>query len=255
MQLTTTRSAAADQGLKLLVFGPAGAGKTMLAASTGDPEHTLIISAEAGLLSIRDHDIDVIQISTMDDLRQAYAFAKGVDYWIDEDRVEHAQPAAPKTYTWVCLDSISEIAEVCLEDEMTKTANALKAYGEMGKTMARLIRMFRDLPAVNVYMSAKQERTQNDDGLIFAPMFPGKKISQGIAYWFDEVFALRTKKADDGQIQRFLQTVNDGQYECKDRSGSLKPFEQCNLQHISDTITSAHAPPPAKTKPSTPAAQ
>ena len=39
------------QGLKVLVYGHAGAGKTTLAASMPNP---IIISAEGGLLSIKD---------------------------------------------------------------------------------------------------------------------------------------------------------------------------------------------------------
>jgi len=47
MKLTTTSQAGKKHGLKILVHGPAGAGKTRLMATTGDLEHTLILSAEA----------------------------------------------------------------------------------------------------------------------------------------------------------------------------------------------------------------
>ena len=227
MKITSTRSAQADQGLKILAFAGAGAGKTYLCSTTGDLEHTLILSAEAGLLSLSGFDIDVVTIDTMDTLREVYAALR-------DGKTE-------KTYTWVCLDSISEIAEVCLEYEMTQTANGLKAYGEMAKTMGKLIRLFRDLPGINVYMSAKQERVEGSDlQLIWAPMLPGKKLSQGLAYWFDEVFALRTRVDDDGNVVRKLQTVNDGAYECKDRSGALDKFEECDLAAIARKIADHH---------------
>lgn len=223
MKITSTRSAQAEQGLKILTFGGAGAGKTYLCSTTGDLEHTLILSAEAGLLSLREFDIDVVNIDTMDTLREVYMALRNGQ--------------TEKTYTWVCLDSISEIAETCLEYEMTQTANGLKAYGEMAKTMGKLIRLFRDLPGVNVYMSAKQERIEGGDlQLIWAPMLPGKKLSQGIAYWFDEVFALRTRVDEDGNDIRKLQTVNDGAFECKDRSGALDKFEECDLAAIAQKI-------------------
>lgn len=223
MKITSTRSAQADQGLKILAFGGAGAGKTRLCSTTGDLDHTLILSAEAGLLSLREFDIDVVNIDSMETLREVYKALRDGE--------------TEKTYTWVCLDSISEIAEVCLEHEMTQTPNGLKAYGEMAKVMGKLIRLFRDLPGVNVFMSAKQERVEGSDlQLIWAPMLPGKKLSQGLAYWFDEVFALRTRADEDGTIVRKLQTVNDGQFECKDRSGALEKFEECDLALIAKKI-------------------
>ena len=46
-----------DQGmhhLKICVHGDAGTGKTRLCATTGDAENTVIISAEGGLLSLRN---------------------------------------------------------------------------------------------------------------------------------------------------------------------------------------------------------
>lgn len=47
LTLTTTRQAVQANGVKILVYGQAGAGKTVLSATTGG--NPLIISAEAGL--------------------------------------------------------------------------------------------------------------------------------------------------------------------------------------------------------------
>ena len=57
MEFETPMTAATDQGLKMVVYGPPGSGKTMLCTTADAP--TLIISAEAGLLSIRDTKADV----------------------------------------------------------------------------------------------------------------------------------------------------------------------------------------------------
>lgn len=228
MNITSTKTAAVDQGIKILVHGQPGAGKTRLCGTTGSPETTLILSAEAGLLSLREHDIDVVRIDSIDTLRDAYVA-------IRDQQTE-------KQYNWVCLDSISEIAEVCLDEKFRETMtpdgkeNGMRAYGELGKTMAKLIRLFRDLPGVNVYMSAKQERVETETGLIWAPMLPGSKLSQNIAYWFDEVFALRTRDTESGVVRK-LQTSDDGHFQCKDRSGALEMFESPNLEAIQKKIT------------------
>jgi len=52
MKLKSTKDAASS-GIKALVYGLSGIGKTALAATTGDLPSTIIASAENGLLSLR----------------------------------------------------------------------------------------------------------------------------------------------------------------------------------------------------------
>lgn len=218
MKITNTKEQALGHGIKILVHGPAGAGKTRLCATTGDLDHTIILSAEAGLLSLRTVQIDVAVIGSLADLREAH---------------DHVRQSA---YTWVCIDSLSEVAESVLHEEMDKTKDPRRAYGEMADIMFKLIRAFRDMPGKNVLMTCKTERVQNEGSILWAPMLPGKQLSQGISYLFDEVFALRAQKREDGSVVPYLQTVNDGYYEAKDRSGALSPAEPSNLSTILQKI-------------------
>jgi len=236
IRLTTTAQAAIDNGIKVLVHGPAGAGKTSLCGTTGEP--TVIISAEAGLLSLRGHDIPVIEVKSLDDVHEAYQF------------VTQSQDA--KHFRWVCLDSISEIAEVCLAAEKAKTKDPRQAYGALQEEMGALIRAFRDLPQRNVYMSCKQERKedQTTGAQLYFPSLPGAKLGQGIPYFFDEVFALRVERDQEGGVTRWLQTGRDFQYEAKDRSGALAMFEPCDLSAIAakvhGTAAKQHTTSPAE---------
>lgn len=229
IRLTTTAQAAIDNGIKVLVHGPAGAGKTSLCATTGEP--TVIISAEAGLLSLRGHDIPVIEVKSLDDVHEAYQF------------VTQSQDA--KHFRWVCLDSISEIAEVCLTAEKAKTKDPRQAYGALQEEMGALIRAFRDLPQRNVYMSCKQERKedQGSGAQLYFPSLPGAKLGQGVSYFFDEVFALRVERDQEGGVTRWLQTGRDFQYEAKDRSGALEMFEPCDLAAIAAKVRNTAARP------------
>lgn len=223
IKLTTTRQSAANNGVKILVHGPAGAGKTMLCATTDAP--TVIISAEAGLLSLRNTDIPVIEVTSIQDVQDAYQFI--------------TESADAKDFKWVCLDSISEIAEVCLANEKRATKDPRQAYGALQEHMAHLIRAFRDLPGRNVYFSCKQERIKDEQtgSIFYGPSLPGQKLGQGIAYFFDEVFALRVEKDPEGNPYRALQTGRDFNFEAKDRSGALDPFEAPNLAAIAAKIT------------------
>ncbi len=219
--MTTTHEQARTQGIKMLVHGPAGAGKTRLCATTGDHPSTIILSAEAGLLSLRGTDIDVAIINRLDDMRFALDYLRAGD---------------GEKYRWVCIDSLSEIAERVLHEELDKTKDPRKAYGEMASVMFRLIKAFRDLPGRHVLMTCKTERVDGGGSLLWAPNLPGKQLSQGISYLFDEVFALRAQAKDDGGAIQYLQTVNDGYYEAKDRSGALDAAEPANLAHIVNKI-------------------
>jgi len=217
MEIKSTKDIAA-QHIKVLLHGGAGAGKTRLCATTnGKP---LIISAEAGLLSLSGMDLDVVEIKTMEELMEVYTFLVN-----------------DSEYDWVCLDSISEIAEVLLAHEKGKTNDPRKAYGEMQERMMGLMRSFRDLPK-NIYFAAKQERVKDEitGGMLFGPSAPGQKIGPAMPYLFDEVFALHTWKDETGEVQRAFQTQRDNQYEAKDRSGVLDLAEPASLGHVYSKI-------------------
>ena len=199
-------------GVKLLVYGQAGAGKTSLITTMPNP---VVLSAEGGLLSIQDSDIPYLEIASMQDLREAYT-------WVLESE-----------YKSVALDSISEIAEVCLNYEKKVTKDPRQAYGAMQEQMADIIRAFRDLPGRHVLMTAKLEKTQDEMGrVLYSPSMPGNKTGQALPYFFDEVLALRVEKDAEGNTQRALMCDSDGLWLAKDRSGKLSAWEAPDLGEI-----------------------
>ncbi len=206
----------ASDGVKLLVYGQAGAGKTSLIKTLPSP---VVLSAEGGLLSIADADVPYIEIGSMGDLREAYK-------WLESS-------TEAKEFKSVSLDSISEVAEVVLAAEKKSTKDGRAAYGEMNTVMTDLIRAFRDLPGRHVYMSAKLEKLQDEMGkVMYGPSMPGKSLSQGLPYFFDEVLALRVEKDAEGNSQRALMCDSDGAWLAKDRSGKLAQWEAPDLGEI-----------------------
>lgn len=203
-------------GVKLLCYGAAGSGKTSLIRTLPNP---VVFSAEGGLLSIQDADIPYIEVNSMDALREAYEWVSG--------SAEAAQ------FESVALDSISEVAEVVLAYELKKNKDGRAAYGELNTTMQELIRSFRDLPGKHVYMSAKLEKSQDEMGkMLYNPGMPGKSLTQGLPYFFDEVLALRVERDADGITQRALMCDSDGVWLAKDRSGKLEAWEAPDLGAI-----------------------
>jgi phage nucleotide-binding protein len=214
IQLKKTGSLSAS-GVKLLVYGQAGAGKTSLIKTLPQP---IVLSAEGGLLSIQDADLPYLEINSMDDLREAWV-------WLGT--------AEGMGYQSVALDSISEIAEVCLNTEKKATKDPRQAYGAMQEQMADIIRAFRDLPGRHVLMTAKLEKSQDEMArILYAPSMPGNKTGQSLPYFFDEVLALRVERDADGNTQRALMCDGDGSWLAKDRSGKLDAWEAPDLGAI-----------------------
>ncbi len=215
INVKTTGSLSAN-GVKVLVYGQAGAGKTSLIKTLPSP---IVLSAEGGLLSIQDADLPFIEITSMTELQEAYTWLTSSD--------------EAKAYKSVALDSISEIAEVCLNTEKKATKDPRQAYGAMQEQMADIIRAFRDLPGRHVYMSAKLEKTQDEMGrVLYSPSMPGNKTGQALPYFFDEVLALRVEKDGDGNTQRALMCDSDGLWLAKDRSGKLDAWEAPDLTAV-----------------------
>lgn len=215
INLRSTNTVAIN-GLKVLVYGEAGSGKTTLIKTLPKP---LILSAEGGLLSLRKENLPFIEIHTVEELRDAAR-------WLESS--EEA-----KQFESVALDSISEIAEVVLSTEKMLNKDGRAAYGNMNDTMTKVIRSFRDLPNRHVYFSAKMEKAQDETGaMLFSPSMPGKTLTQSLPFFFDEVFALRVGRDDKGEPMRMLMCRPDGLWTAKDRAGALEIWEPADLGAI-----------------------
>lgn len=218
--LTTTKHFGLTS-LTALVHGPSGAGKTYAARTC--PGKTLVVSAEAGLLSLRDVDLDVATIKAFHDLKMVYVML------IDNE---------PR-YEWVYIDSLSEVAEICLNEEMGKTPHGVKAYGEMMTSVMRLVKAFRDLP-INVVFTAKQGRDVDPEGIAYkAADLPGKKLSVKVPYELDLVFGLGLHKDEEGRTHRYFQTMEANGVQAKDRSGALDTFEKPDWAAIHSKISNS----------------
>lgn len=216
IQLQNTKGLSLS-GVKILVYGASGSGKTSLIPTLPNP---IVLSAEGGLLSIADAGLPFIEIKDMETLYEAYK-------WVTES------PEAAQ-YESIALDSITEIAEVVLAAEKKKTKDPRQAYGSLIDLMTELVRAFRDIKGKHVYMSAKLEKTQDEQGrILYGPAMPGAKLAQQLPYFFDQCFALRVEKGEDGKNVRALQCDTDGLWIAKDRSGKLESWE---LPHLGDII-------------------
>lgn len=235
--LKSSNQLAQVHGVKMLTYARSGMGKTVLCATAPNP---VIISAEAGLLSLKKqnlerlfgvgnpsitYDLPVIQVSNIDQLIEA-------ELWARTSR-EASQ------FQSVCIDSISEIAEVVLAKAKAEAKDPRQAYGVLLDKIIMVIKAFRDLPGKHVLMLAKEEQIKDGDTgvLLRGPAMPGAKAGPAAPYLFDEVFNLnKAKDAQSGLEYRYLRTQPDLKYDAKDRSGALAVIEQPHIGYIIDKI-------------------
>ena len=98
IEVKKTKGSASRDGVKLLIFGGSGTGKTTLLASMG---RTIIISSEKGDLALNDaENCESIQISSLLQLREAYNYVVS-----NKD-----------SYDTVGIDSISEIGQMVVAE-------------------------------------------------------------------------------------------------------------------------------------------
>ena len=214
-----------------LVYGQPGVGKTSLLRTIPDGEPVCTLSAESGLLSVRDMvmegRITGVEIDSFDDFEEAYAHLAENDHW-------------RKACRWIFIDSLTEIASRCVEKFIIKFPDKKDSYnlwGEYVQAMTRLIKGFRDLTSYNVVFTALVSVDLDEvKRRFFSPDMPGQKLKERLPAWFDEVFHMDVVPDGDGGRKRVFYTGPHDNYPAKDRSGRLDYVEGPNLADIEAKI-------------------
>lgn len=211
-----------SQGVKALVYGKSGIGKTYLATTCDAP---FVIMTEPGLLSLRKYNFPFVPAYTVAELH-------AVADWM-------AGSAEARQFGTFFLDSISETLEIILAAERLRVGakEPRRAYNELLILALELMKKFRDIQGFNVIFTAKEEYSQDEAGLMmFRPKFPGRQVGIEAPYFFDEVWQLHMYKHTDGKEYRALRCHPTNQHEAKDRSGALAPVEPADLRTVFDKI-------------------
>lgn len=219
-----------ENKIKAVITGVSGVGKTSLLATLKSKGYKpLIISAEAGLLSIAGSGIDYVDI-TKDDEGKIIPKEKRVVKLMEVYNYVLTKEAMDK-YDTLCIDSLTEISQ-CLFDALRKEfpdrKENLVLYGELAGKTRDAIKAFRDIPHYNVAFTCLTKVEKDDNGRRFAGFDLIGSISDKLPQFFDAVLYLRANEKGE----RELICNSTDSIIAKDRSGRLDKVEQADLGYV-----------------------
>jgi phage nucleotide-binding protein len=212
IEVKNTKGLVNTSGVKVLLYGNSGVGKTSQFKHTGK---TIIISAEGGDLALNDSDIDSIRIKSLEELGEAYNY---VSEHIDE-------------YDTVGIDTISEVGELIVAElkkdpEYNSMKDGIKLWMKFSEIMLAIAKSFRDLDGINVVLIALSESVKSGFEEEVMPMIPAKKVQAKLPSLYDEILYLRANEDGDREFvcHPTVDTI------AKDRSGKLDLIEPCTKE-------------------------
>lgn len=247
--ITADQRAAERSGVKGLILGPYGVGKTTL-LRTLDPATTLFVDGEAGDLAVQDVPADTIRPLTWPDCRDLAAFIGGPNPALPDHApyskahfdsiTANFAPDMLNKYETIFVDSITKLSRLCLQwaSQQPDAFNAQGkqdlrgAYGLLGREMLGFVTQLQHARGKNVIFTCAMEQTKDDFGrLVWEPHIEGSKTGRELPGIVDEVISYILIDFGDGKPVRTFVTNKDNEHgvPAKDRSGRLEPIEEPHL--------------------------
>lgn len=233
MRIISTNSINENK-IKCVIAGLSGAGKTSQAATLKKAGHRpLIISAESGLRSLSDFDIDYIDV-TRDDAGNLIPKEQRIKRLMDVYNLVNT-PEIKEKYDTLFPDSLSELCQLMFDGiraQHPDNKDNMIVYGLLAQKMKDLLRAFRDIPGYHVVFTCLTKIEKDPEGRRFAGFELIGSISDKLAGYFDEVLYLRINQ--EGK-REFVCSGTDS-IVAKDRSGKLDKIEPGDLGKIFNKI-------------------
>lgn len=237
-------------GVKMLILGPYGIGKTSL-LRTLDPQTTLFVDGENGDLAVLDVPNDTMRPVTWPEYRHLAAFIGGPNPSFPGAATygqEHYDAAVEMfrgadsldKYETIFVDSITKISRVALQWAQQQPdafndkgkPDLRGAYGILGREMIGFISQVQHVRQKNVIFTCAMEQSKDDFGrMVWEPHLEGAKTGREMPGIVDEVISYSLIDFGDGDPVRAFVTQKDNPYglPAKDRSGKLDPVEPPDL--------------------------
>lgn len=218
-------------GVKAIVYGPAGTGKTPILNTAPRP---VLLATEAGLLSMRGSNIPTYE---------AYTSQR-----VDEFFKWFFNSTETKNFDTLGIDSGSQIADIYLNAAMQGTSkqgnkkHGMAAYGEMATNTMEHLRTLYYTRYKHVYMICKEQIADIDFQSLRRPYFPGQVLPVDVPHLYD--FIIRLAKTNvPGIMGETLAFQCNGTMNimARNRTGNLNDYEQ---PHFGLLVEKAMTAPP-----------
>lgn len=218
---------AATSGVKAVIYGPPGSGKTPLLATL--PAGTVVCITEPGTLSLRGMQTDVVGVECYDrDSIEAFF------NWVQN------HPDGQQYHT-ICVDSVSQMAELYLDYWLhgpNKKKDGRAAYGKMSEEVMRHLNYLFFVRNRNCVLLAKQGWHEQNGIKKRTPFFPGQDLNVKVPHLFDQILHLDTHNVPNQGAVSALRSKPSFDSLGRDRSGKLAEYEPPNLSGIFGKILS-----------------
>lgn len=217
MKIVSTKDIANNDKFRIMLYGQSGIGKTQLISTI--PGKALILNLDKGLLTLKKSDVDYVSANTWAEVLEFLNFVKTKE--------------CSDKYSWIVYDSITALMRILyseLVDNKKLTGFEMwKAYGDFATKFLTYIRDQQQYHTLSIF---EEINSEDDSGMVQKTFGIQGKVGSSVPNFFDEVLALRIGK----EGKRYIQTASANNYIAKDRSKSLLPQEEPDLNVIMKKI-------------------
>jgi hypothetical protein len=257
---------AEHRGVKALIVGPTGVGKTSLLHQL-DPARVLFFDVEAGDLAVQGVPVDTIRVDDWPMARNLACRIGGPNPSFSStacysqahyDAVGGALENLDR-YETLFVDSITAVSRLSFRwaeqqpearSERTGAKDIRGAYGLHAREMLMWLHQLQHAREKNVIFVGILERVTDEFNRVeFQLQMEGQKVPREIGGIVDEIITMHWIDFGDGKpVRAFVCTSpNRWQYPAKDRAGRLEQIEEPHLGKLIAKLTG-----PGQRKPSSP---
>ncbi len=218
-------------GVKAIVYGPAGVGKTPILSTAPRP---LLLATEPGLLSMRTSTVPTYEAYDSKSIGDFFS-------WFFNS-------TETKNFDTLGIDSASQIADIYLNAALSgKSASGnkkhgLAAYGEMADNTMEHLRTLFYTRYKHTYVICKEEIADVDFQSLRRPYFLGKVLPVAVPHLYDFIIRLARTNVP-GFVGETLAFQCNGNMNvlARNRTGNLNDFEE---PHFGKLVEKAMNNPP-----------